>query len=104
MAGPKGEGRGGFRPHPPWPLGLRWLRTDWGMYFEIGTRNKGFTQSLPNFGPNIPHWCSLALYFFLFGDGINWHKKWCHFAIFGQNYTIFEANWRHFTQSPNKQN
>ena len=30
-------------------------------YFEIGTRTKGFIQSPLNFGPSIPHWCSLAL-------------------------------------------
>ena len=41
---------------------LRGLGTDWGRYFEIFTRTKGFTQSPPNFGPSIPHWCSLGMY------------------------------------------
>ena len=35
---------------------LRRLGTDWGRYFEIGTRTKGFTQSPPNFEPSNPHW------------------------------------------------
>ena len=34
---------------------LRGLGTDWGRYCEIGTRNKGFTQSPPNFEPSSPH-------------------------------------------------
>ena len=62
---------------------LRGLGTDWGRYFEIGTRTKGFTQSPPNFEPSIPHRCSLALCIFLFSGGVNWRKKWRNFAILG---------------------
>ena len=41
------------------------LGTDWGRYFEIGTRTKVFSQSRPNFGPCV-HFC-------LIGDGVKWH-------------------------------
>ena len=45
---------------------LRGLGTDWGRYFEIGTRTKSFTQSPPDFWPSIPQWCILALYIFFY--------------------------------------
>ena len=34
---------------------LRGLENDWGKYFEIGTRTKGFAQSSLNFRPTISH-------------------------------------------------
>ena len=35
-----------------------YILIDWGRYFEIGTRTKGFTQSPLKFRPSVPHWYS----------------------------------------------